>query len=151
MGAESFMRSGQHLWVIRKAEIIIRTEIDDRLRFALVINQSTRIRTGKQLGLVKFNRPRPDAHPVCKARWSLQRITAFTRQKVTQTEFCRVLVHHAVHCLSLATAVTDGVSQQNWQFLSFTDSLRSSPLHLFTAEFRVGAANLASFGFRTRF
>jgi hypothetical protein len=43
----------------------------------------------------------------------LQRVVAFARQKITQTEFCWVLVHQAVHCLSLAPVLADGVSQQN--------------------------------------
>src|SRR5439155_4347607 len=43
---------------------------------------------------------RPDPHPVRKACRSLQRVVALARKKITQTKFCRVLVHHAIHSLS---------------------------------------------------
>ena len=113
MGAERLVRRDQNLGMIGKAEIIIRTEINHRPRPAAVTDHCARIRCAKQLRFIQFNRPRANAHPVCKARWSLQRIIAFTRQEIAQTKFCRVLVHQMVHCLSLAPVPTDGPSQQS--------------------------------------
>jgi hypothetical protein len=43
----------------------------------------------------------------------LQRVVAFASQEITQTKLCRINVHRALDFVSLATACTDGVSQQN--------------------------------------
>src|SRR6476620_7547169 len=80
----------------------------------------------------------------------LERIARFVSQKITQTEFSRVLTHQVVNCLSLAPVPTDGASRQNLELSCFTNSLRSCPLHPHAAEFRVGAANLAGFGFQDK-
>src|SRR5207244_12683639 len=112
-GPQSLVRGGKHFRVIGKAEIIIRTEIDHRAWFPAVVNHRARICTGEELRFVQFNRPRAETYPVRKARWSLQRIVAFARQKIAQTKFCRVLVHETIYCGSLAPVVANGVSQQN--------------------------------------
>ncbi len=99
--------------MIRETKIIIGAEINHRPRFSAVTDQCAGIRRAKQLGLIQFNRPRADAHPVRKARWSLQRVVAFARQEIAQTKFCRVLVHPFVRCLSFASVPADGASQQS--------------------------------------
>ena len=80
----------------------------------------------------------------------LERIARFVCQKITQTELCRVLIHPVVNCLSLTPVSTEGASRQSSELSCFTDSLRSCPLHPHAAEFRVGAANLAGFGFQDK-
>ncbi len=80
----------------------------------------------------------------------LERIARFVCQKITQTEFCRVLIHQVVNCLSLAPVSTEGASRQSCELSCFTDSLRSCPPHPHAAGFRVGAANLAGFGFQDK-
>src|SRR4029077_7091644 len=92
-------------------------------RFSAIIDGCARICAGEQLRLIQFNRPRPETNPVCKARWSLQRVVAFTAQKIAQTKLCRILVHHSVHFLSFAPFSSNAVSHQNGQFLSFTKLL----------------------------
>ncbi len=90
---KGFMRGRKHLGVIGKAEIVIGAEINHRPRFATVVDHRAGICAGEEFRLIQFDRPCADPHPVCKARWSLQRVVAFARQKVAQTKFCRVLVH----------------------------------------------------------
>jgi len=107
------MGNGQHLGMIGKAEIIVGAEINNRPRFSTIVNNGARICGGEELRFVQFNRPRTKTYPVRKARWSLQRIVAFARQKIAQTKFCRVLVHETIYCGSLAPVVANGVSQQN--------------------------------------
>src|SRR2546430_7063916 len=61
-----------------------------------VINLCSR----EELRLIQLNGPRADAHPICEARWSLQRVVAFARQKITQAELCRVVVHQTVKSIA---------------------------------------------------
>ena len=99
MGPERFVRGDEHFRMISKAEIIIGAKVNYGARFAAVGDHRARICRGEKLGFIQFGGPRPDAHPICKARWSLQRVVALARKKITETKFCRVLVHHAVYSL----------------------------------------------------
>ena len=87
---------------------------------------------------------------MCESGRRLERVARFVRQKITQTEFCRVRIHQVINCLSLASVLTQGASRQISELWCFTDSLRSRPPHPHAAEFRVGAANLAGFGFHDK-
>ena len=49
--------------MIRQAEVIVGTEIDDGVRFAVIGDGGARIRGGEQLRLVEFDRPCPGLHP----------------------------------------------------------------------------------------
>src|SRR4249920_1303428 len=136
--------------MICQPEIIVGTKVDYRARPAVVVDGRASVRTGEQLRFVKFHRERGLSHPMRESGGRLERIARFVCQKITQTEFCRVLTHQVVNCLSLAPVSTEGASRQSSELLCFTDSLRSCPLHPHAAEFRVGAANLASFGFQDK-
>src|SRR5262245_42023684 len=52
MSAQRLVRGGEDVGVIRQAEVIVRTEIDYRLRFPGVVDCGAGIGTGKQLWLV---------------------------------------------------------------------------------------------------
>src|ERR1041385_7703131 len=94
MGLERFVRRGNHLRLIRQPEIIIRTEIDDGVRFTIVSDASARISRTEQLGLVKWRCPCLLTHPICEAWRSLKWIVAFTgSEKTTQAKFEGILVH----------------------------------------------------------
>src|SRR6476659_6210747 len=136
--------------MIRQAEVIVGTKVDYRARPAVVVDGCARIGTGEQLRFIKFHCKRGLSHPMRESGRRLERIARFVCQKITQTEFCRVLIHQVVNCLSLASASTESASRQNSELSCFTDSLRSCPTHPHAAEFRVGAANLASFGFQDK-
>src|SRR5206468_1218681 len=71
-------------------------EIEHRSRLAAIIEHRAGTCTREELRLIQLNRPRADAHASCEARWSLQRVVAFARQKITQAELCRVVVHQTV-------------------------------------------------------
>src|SRR5262245_57542852 len=103
MCAQRLVRGCKHVGVIRKTEIIVRTKIDYFLWFPAVVNDGSGICSREKLGLVQFNGPSAELHPVCKARGRLQRIVAFARQEITQTELCRINVHKAPDFSSLAT------------------------------------------------
>ena len=143
------MRGGQHFRVIGKAQIIVRAEIDHRPRLPCVIDHRARICGCEELRFIQFNRPRAKTNPVCKGRWSLQRVVAFARQKITQIKLCRVFVHQAIPCLRLPSLRTAHPSKVE-SFLWFTSFLTKLSAVIHTAEFRVGATNLAGFKFRTR-
>src|SRR5262249_1975411 len=85
-----------------------------------IVDSCPGIGSGEKLGLVQFNGPSAELHPVCKARWGLQRVVAFARQEITQTELCWINVHRASDSVPLAIVCTDGVSQQNLIIFSFT-------------------------------
>ena len=108
-----FSFRGQHFRVIGKTKIIVGAEINDWPRLPTVVNNRARICGGEKLWLIQFNRPRAETHPVCKARWSLQRVVAFARKEITQTKLCRVVIHWTVHCLTVALLSRNGLSQQN--------------------------------------
>src|SRR5204863_9896616 len=108
---------------------IVGTKVNHRSWSPVVIDGRARVGTGEQLRFIKFDRKRGLPHPMRESGWRLERIARFLCQKITQTEFCRVLIHQIVRCFSLTPTSTGGVSQQSREFLWFTDSLRSSPLH----------------------
>src|SRR6476646_10059674 len=147
---QRFMRCGEDFGMICQPEVIVGTEVYYRARPAVVIDGRACIGTRKQLWFIKFHRERGLSHPMCESGRRLERIARFVSQKITETEFCRVLTHQVVNCLSLASVSTEGASRQSSELLCFTDSLRSSPLHPHAAEFRLGAANLAGFGFQDK-
>ena len=93
VGFERFVRGRNHFGMIGEAKIIVGTEIDYRLRLALVFDSGARFRGGEQGGLVQFNGPRAKVHPPCEAGRGLKRIAGFASEKITQTEFCRIDVH----------------------------------------------------------
>ena len=107
------MRGSKHVGVIRQAQVIVRTEVDHLPWFPGIVDRGPGIRSREKLGLVQFNGPSAELHPVCKARGGLQRVVAFASQEITQTKLCRINVHRASDFVSLATVCTDGVSQQN--------------------------------------
>jgi len=79
--------------VIRQAEIIVRTKIDDAVRFATVIYFRARVSAGKEFWLVEFNRPRARPHPGGETWRCFKRVAAFAREKIAQTMFCRIFLH----------------------------------------------------------
>src|SRR4030095_16787748 len=97
-------------------------------RFPGVVDRGAGVCSREKLGLVQFNGPSPELHPVFKAPWGVARVAAFAPQEITQTKLCRINVHRASDSVSLANVCTDGVSQQNRQFSRSLDSLRVSPL-----------------------
>src|SRR5438876_9742394 len=98
--SERLVCGGQHFRVICEAKIIVRAEIDHRSRLAAIIDHGARICSREEFRLIQLNRPRTDAHPICEARWSLQRVVAFARQKITQAELRRVVVHQTVKSIA---------------------------------------------------
>src|SRR5215831_9450968 len=120
MCAQRLVRGSQHVGVIRKTEIIVRTQIDHFPWFPAVVDRGSGICSREKLGLVQFNGPSAELHPVCKARGRLQRVVAFARQEITQTKLCRINVHKTSYIGSLATVCTDGVFQQKLTVFSFT-------------------------------
>src|SRR3954451_19938657 len=90
------MRRGYDLGVIGEAEIIVRAEIDDRLRLAVVIDAGARFGTREKLGLVEFRSPFGLAHPGGEGRGGLKWIAGLASEKIAQAECCGVFV---VHCL----------------------------------------------------
>ena len=93
MGAQRLVRSCKDFRVIRKTEIIVRAEVDHLAWFPGIVNRGPGICSREKFGLVQLNGPSPELHPICKARWRLQRVVAFARQKITQTKLCRINVH----------------------------------------------------------
>src|SRR5438552_15325421 len=89
--------------MVRQTEIIIRTKIDDGLRFAVVSNAGAGVRTGEQFRLIQFDRPRAGLHPGAETWRSLQRVAAFAREEIAQAEFCRVFVHSLWGSVAFAT------------------------------------------------
>src|SRR4029077_7469437 len=87
--------------VIRQTEIIVGAKIDHLPWFPGVVDRGSGIRSREKLGLVQFNRPSAELHPVCKARRGLQRVVAFAPQEITQTKLCRINVHRASDSVSL--------------------------------------------------
>src|SRR6266705_1008532 len=113
MRPEPFVRDRNHLRMIGKAEIIVGTEINHWARLAAVSDRRARVCRGEKLRLIQLDRPGTHAYPICKARWSLQRVVAFARKKIAQTKFCRILVHYAVSSLSDSPISVRGTFQQN--------------------------------------
>src|SRR5437870_12645431 len=103
VGIERVVRRRDDLGMIGEAEIIVGTKIDDGLRFAVVSNAGAGVRTGEQFRLIQFNRPRAGLHPGGETWRSLQRVAAFTREEIAQTEFCRVFVHSLWGPVAMAT------------------------------------------------
>src|SRR5437870_6418020 len=87
------MGRGDDIRMVGQTEIIVGAKIDDALRLAVVSDGSAGIRAGEQFRLIQFNRPRAGLHPGGETWRGLQRVAAFTRQEIAQTEFCRVFVH----------------------------------------------------------
>src|SRR5437762_1520800 len=87
------MRGRDDLGMIGEAEIVIRTEIDDGARFAAVVDHRARVSRREKFRLVKLHRPCASAHPFGESGRSLQRIASLASEKITETEFCRILVH----------------------------------------------------------
>jgi len=144
---QRFMRCGEDFGMICQPEVIVGTEVYYRAWPAVVIDGRACVGTREQLWFIKFHRERGLSHPMCESGRRLERVARFVRQKITETEFCRVLTHQVVNRLSLASVSTEEASRQSSELWCFTDSLRSCPLHPYAAEFRLGAANLAGFGF----
>src|ERR1700747_3036763 len=110
MGAQCLVRGSQHVGVIRQPEIIVRGEVDYLSWFPGIVDRGPGICSREKLGLVQFNGPSAELHPVCKARRRLQRVVAFAPQEITQTKLCWINVHRIPDSVSLATVWTDGVS-----------------------------------------
>src|SRR6266513_3874068 len=106
MSLKRFVRSGNYLGVISKAEIIVGTEIDDGPWFAAIIKSGAGICGAEQFRLIQLDRPRTNPHPIGKTWRSLKRIVGFAREEITKAEFCRVLVHRqrfvVAHALRMA-------------------------------------------------
>src|SRR4029077_4188177 len=117
------------------------TKVDYRARPAVVIDGRACVGAGEHLRFIKFHRKRGLSHPMCESGGRLERIARFVWQKITQTEFCRVLTHQVVNCLSVASVSTEGATRQGHGLSCFTDSLRIWPPHPHAAKSRVGAAN----------
>ena len=79
--------------MIGEAEVIVRTEIDDGLRFAVVGDGGARVGGGEQFRLVEFDRPCACLHPASESGGRLQRIAAFGREEITQAKFGWVVAH----------------------------------------------------------
>jgi hypothetical protein len=140
MRAERVMRGSKDVGMIRQTEIIVRTKIDYLPRFPGVIDRGSGICRRKKLGLVQFNGPSAELHPVRKARRGLQWVVAFAHQEITQTKFCRISIHRAEDSCSFQTS-EQPVFPAKLTISSFTKfSLRVSPLLPQMVEFRVGAA-----------
>src|SRR6266496_1270856 len=93
VGIERVVRRSDDLGMIGQAEVIVGAKIDDALRSAVVSNSGAGVCTGEQFRLIQFDRPRAGLHPGGETWRSLQRVAAFAREEIAQTEFCRVFVH----------------------------------------------------------
>src|SRR5215469_16839613 len=103
MRAQRLVRGSEHVGVIRKTEIIVRTQIDHFPWFPAVVDRGSGICSREKFGLVQFNGPSAELHPVCKARGRLQGVVAFARQEITQTKLCWINIHKVLDFGSLAT------------------------------------------------
>src|SRR2546430_16850031 len=67
-------------WAVQlyEPELLATAEIDHRPRLAAIIDHRARICSREEIRLIQFNRPHADAHSICEARWSLQRVVAFS-------------------------------------------------------------------------
>src|SRR5262245_48686245 len=150
MCAKRLVRGGKHVGVIRKTEIIVRTQIDHFLRFPAVGDRGSGICSREKLWLVQFNCPSAELHPVCKARGRLQRVVAFARQEITQTKLCRINIHKAPDSVSLATVCTDGVSPAKLTILCFTRFLTSFSTASTHRGVSCRGSNVRAFGFQDK-
>src|SRR5947207_13196915 len=86
------MGRGDDIRMVGQTEIIVGAKIDDALRLAVVSDGSAGIRAGEQFRLIQFDRPRAGLHPGGETWRGLQWVAAFAREKIAQTNFCRVFV-----------------------------------------------------------
>ena len=107
------LRCGDDFTMICQPEIIVGTKVDHRARPTVVIDSCAHVGTGKQLWFIEFHRELGLSHPMRESGRRLEWITRLLCQEITQTQFCRVLTHRMVHCLSRAPVPTDGVSRQS--------------------------------------
>ena len=89
VGAQRLVRGRDHFRMIGEAEIIVGTEIDDRMRLAVVIQRRPRFGRAQHLRLVKFDGPFAHLMPAREGRRRLERILAVADEKVAQAEFAR--------------------------------------------------------------
>src|SRR5262249_43047818 len=83
MSAQRPVRSGQDVGVISQTQIVVRAKVDHLPWLPGVVDRRPGICSREKLGLVQFNGPSAELHPVCKARWGLQRVVAFACEKIT--------------------------------------------------------------------
>ncbi len=93
VGGERFLRGGDDLGVIREPEVIVGAKIDHRLRLAVVGDAGASLGRGAHFRLVEFDGPRACFHPTRETCGDLQRVAAFTREKIPKTEVGRILAH----------------------------------------------------------
>ena len=83
MSPERFVRCSDYLGVIGKAEVVIRAQVNDRVRLAVVIDARVGVGARKEFGLVELRGPRALAHPRGERGGSLEGIAGFASEKVT--------------------------------------------------------------------
>src|SRR5216117_3625720 len=93
MSIQSLVCSRDHLWVIGQPQVVVRTEIDDRMWFAVVIEGGPRLGWTKKLRFVQLNEPLPKMVPSSKGRWRFQGIFAVANKKIAQAKPGRMRLH----------------------------------------------------------
>src|SRR5687768_12299747 len=87
------MRGCYHFRMVGQAEIIVGTEIDDRMRLAVIVEGSARFRRTEKLRLVQFDGPLPDMVPASEGRGWLQRVLAVADKEIAQAELAGIRFH----------------------------------------------------------
>ena len=90
MGVERFVGGGNDFRMVREAEVVVGTEIDDRVRFSTVVQGGARFRGGEHLRLVKFDGPFARLMPFRENRRRLQRVLAVPDKEIVQAESSRI-------------------------------------------------------------
>ena len=90
MGIERFVRGRDDFRMVGEAKIIIRAEINDRVRLPAVIQHRAHFRRSEHLWFVKFDRPFAGLMPFRENRRRLQRIFAVADEKIAQAESTRI-------------------------------------------------------------
>src|ERR1041385_5041473 len=80
------MSGGDYFRMIRQAEVVVGTEVDDRVRFAAVVKDGARFRRPEQLRLVQFDRPLTGLMPFRENRRRMKWIFAVPDEKIAQAE-----------------------------------------------------------------
>ena len=73
---KAIVRGCDHFRVIGQTQIVVGTEIDDRMRFAVVVKRGPRFGRAEELRLVQLDGPLPDMVPSREGRGRFQRILA---------------------------------------------------------------------------
>src|SRR5687768_6315978 len=87
------MRGRHHFRMVRLAEIIVRTEINDRMRFAVIIQGRPRFGRAQHRRLIEFDGPFAHLMPPGEGRRRLERVLTVADEEVAQAEFAWIVLH----------------------------------------------------------